>query len=260
MSGCGEEERNTGRIHDAPEDLTIGRMRVAIWPEYDDRSILVIYDGKFEDASEFPLKTSFLIPKGAIINDACSLSVGGQHFCQLYKTVNKGEYDEVRLLLPYPNFYLSFHTIPIDVNNPDRAFKYRIKASHAIQNMEVDIQQPLRSTEFNIAPTGNTSLAALNSRHSEKKGFNHFAYLLEDISKNQENTFQINYLKTDPKPSVDIKFSTMDKAKVFGSPYETQKNAKNIVYIIFGTSALGLTALILGLILYKRKKKRETLG
>ena len=256
LSGCGEDEQSSRRIKEAPEDLSIGRMRVAIWPEYDDRSILAIYDGRFEDASDFPLKTSFMVPKGAIINDACSLSVGGQHFCQLYKTVNRGEYDEVRLLLPYPNFYLSFHTMPVDTENPERAINFQIKSSHIVQTMEVDIQQPLRATEFAIAPAGKS----LKAKQSERKGFNHFSYLLEDVSKNQENTFQINYTKTDPKPSVDIKFSNMDGPKVFGSPYETQKNAKTIVYIIFGTSALGLTILIAGLIFYRRKKQKEAQG
>lgn len=260
IPGCSEEDSNSRQIKEAPENLSIGRMRVAIWPEYDDRSVLAIYDGKFEDASDFPLKTSFLIPKGAIINDACSLSVGGQHFCQLYKTVNKGEYDEVRLLLPYPNFYLSFHTLPIDVEKPERTLSYQIKASHAIQNMEVDIQQPLRAEGFNITPTSSKSFTDINAKQSERKGFNHFSYLLEDVSKNQESTFQISYVKTDPKPSVDIKFSKMDGAKVFGSPYATQKNAKTIVYIMFGTSALGLAALITGIVIYRRKKQREPLG
>ena len=32
----------------------IGRMRVAIWPEFDDPGALVIYDGRFIDDSSFP--------------------------------------------------------------------------------------------------------------------------------------------------------------------------------------------------------------
>ena len=132
ISGCGDERGKKLKITDSPQDLVIGRMRVSIWPEYDDRSVLAIYDGKLDGASSFPLKTSFLVPKGAVINDACSLSVEGQHFCQLYKTIDRGAFAEVRLLLPYPNFYLSFHTPQIDTGAERREFDYRIKANHPL--------------------------------------------------------------------------------------------------------------------------------
>ena len=79
-SGCGDDRGKGPNIAEPAQDLTIGRMRVAIWPEYDDRSVLAIYDGKLDNASRFPLKTSFLVPKGSVINDACSLSFEGQHF------------------------------------------------------------------------------------------------------------------------------------------------------------------------------------
>lgn len=65
-------------------DLSIGRMRVSIWPEYDDPGILAIYDGRFKDDTSFPAEAVFYIPEGASISDACSLSPKGQHFCQLF--------------------------------------------------------------------------------------------------------------------------------------------------------------------------------
>ncbi len=77
VSGCGDDQGRGASIADPAQDLTIGRMRVAIWPEYDDRSVLAIYDGKLDNASRYPLKTSFLVPKGSVINDACSLSFEG---------------------------------------------------------------------------------------------------------------------------------------------------------------------------------------
>ncbi len=256
ISGCGEEGGRSSRIGEAPEDLSIGRMRVSIWPEYDDRSVLAIYDGRFDDAASFPLKTSFLIPKGAVISDACSLSFEGQHFCQLYKTIDRGTYDEVRLLLPYPNFYLSFHTPEFDPEVERREFDYRVKANHPIRTMEVDIQQPLRATEFNITPAKSVVVSRGEDNSSMIKGFKHYSYSLEDISGGQETVFKINYLKSDPNPSVDIKYATMDGPRVWGSPYETQKSAKTFVYLLFGSSVFGVLVVIAVFILLKRRKRR----
>src|SRR3989338_2792567 len=202
-SGCDGGAGKTLGVGASAKDLSIGRMKVSIMPEYDDPSVLAIYDGKFEDVSSYPIKTSFLIPKGSVISDACSLSHEGQHFCQLYRTVNRGQHDEVSLLLPYPNFYLSFHTPRFNKKVEKKEFDYLIKANHPVKTMEVDIQQPLRSTAFNISPPGSAALSEKSGAISVIKGFNHFVYKLEDIAKGQENAFKINYIKSDPNPSVD---------------------------------------------------------
>lgn len=241
-SGCGGGAGNTLGGGAPTQDLSIGRMKVAIMPEYDDPSVLAIYDGKFEEASSYPIKTSFLIPKGSVISDACSLSHEGQHFCQLYKTVNKGELDEVSLLLPYPNFYLSFHTPRFDVKNEKKEFDYLIKTNHPVKIMEVDIQQPLRSASFNISPPSSAVLAEKSDTISVIKGFNHFAYKLEDVSKGQESVFKINYIKSDPNPSVDIKYTSMKSPRTQSAPYETQRNIKTVIYLAFGIGALGILA------------------
>src|SRR3990170_6372635 len=183
-SGCDGGAGKTLGVGAPAKDLSIGRMKVAIMPEYDDPSVLAIYDGKFEDVSSYPIKTSFLIPKGSVISDACSLSHEGQHFCQLYKTVNKGNYDEVSILLPYPNFYLSFHTPQLDVKVEEKAIDYQIKANHPIKTMEIDIQQPLRSTEFGIFPAENAAVSQKDGSISLIKGFNHVIYRLENVARN----------------------------------------------------------------------------
>lgn len=255
-SGCDKGAGNALTGASSKDDLPIGRMKVAVMPEYDDPSVLAIYDGKFEEASSYPIKTSFLVPKGSVISDACSLSHEGQHFCQLYKTVNKGELDEVSLLLPYPNFYLSFHTPRFDVKGEKKEFDYLIKANHSVKTMEVDIQQPLRSSAFSISPPGSASLIEKNGTISVIKGFNHFIYRLEGVSKGQENIFKINYIKSDPNPSVDIKYTSMKSPQTQSAPYEIQRNIKTITYALFGTGAFGILAVV-AWFLRSRNKKRD---
>ncbi len=230
----------------AEDGLSIGRMRVMIWPEYDDPSVLVVYDGRFDDDSKFPTITDFFIPKGAIINDICSLSPGGQHFCQLFD-VSEGEaYDTVHLSLPFSNFYVSFHLDPVDLETAKRRIDYVIRANHPIGSMEVDIQQPLRSTEFAISPSG--------GKASMEKDFNHFNYTLEDIAKGDARVFKIGYVKESREPSVDVKYASMTGRRVWGSPYETQRNVRTIIYIVFGTGVLMVSAAMLWIVTRRRRK------
>ena len=257
ITGCDQEAGKTG-ITKTAQDLSIGRMRVSIWPEHDDPSLLAIYDGRFEDVSSYPIKTSFLVPRGSVISDACSLSHEGQHFCQLYKTTNKGDYDEVNLVLPYPNFYLSFHTPQFNTQNEQREFSYQIKANHPIKSMEIDIQQPLRSTEFKILPAKNAVLSQKEESISLVKGFKHFAYTMDDIAASQESVFKLNYIKSDPKPSVDIKYVSMKGKQTWGSPYETQKKIKTYIYALFATGIIAALALILWVYRSRKKKSNVT--
>ena len=256
-TGCNRGVENTLGGGTSTKDLSIGRMKVAIMPEYDDPSVLAIYDGKFEDVSSYPIKTSFLIPKGSVISDACSLSHEGQHFCQLYKTVNRGELDEVSLLLPYPNFYLSFHTPRFDVKGERKEFNYLIKANHPVTTMEVDIQQPLRSTAFNISPPGNAALSEKRGTISVIKGFNHFIYKLEGISKDQESIFKVSYVKSDPQPSVDIKYTSMKSPPTQSSSYETLRNIKTIIYILFGTGTFAIIAVVIWFFRSRKSKQSK---
>ena len=229
--------------------LDIGRMRISIWPEYDDPGVLVIYDGRFSDDSQFPTKTSFFIPKGAVISDVCSLSPEGQHYCQLYETIKgEGDMDKVLMALPFPNFYLSYHTAALDLTSQQRDVTFTLLANHHIENVEVDVQQPLRSSDFTINP-GDGDL-------SEAKGFNHFQYEMKNVGVGEERVFKIAYQKTDVKPSVDIKYGTMASSdRIWGSPYDRQRNAKLLIYVVFGTGVAAALGGLSWIILLRRRRR-----
>jgi len=226
--------------------LNIGRMKVSVMPEYDDPSVLVIYDGRFADAPRYPIKTSFLIPKGSVISDACSLSHEGQHFCQLYRTVNRGSFDEVSLVLPYPNFYLSFHTPRLDTGIETKAIDYRIKVNNPVKTLEVDVQQPLRSSAFKVVPPSGATRSQSDGSMSLIRGFHHEIYKIENVAAHQERGFRISYVKKDPNPSVDIKYTSaaMRDSPARSAPYETQRNVKTVIYVLFGSGFLGVLALL----------------
>lgn len=180
--------------------LEIGRMKVSIWPEYDEPQLLVIYEGRFKDPSRFPSKARFIVPKGAEISDACSPSPQGGHFCQLFDVENRGNSDEVSLRLPYNNFFLSFYYNPLK-GGEVRDFVYPILSNYPVDVLEVNIQEPLRSTGFRVDPKP--------MRVSSEKGFKFFHYGLSIPQKDKDRAveFNISYAKKGNKPSVNIKYS-----------------------------------------------------
>ena len=246
VAGCSQGPDSGFEGNGSDNNLNIGRMKVSVLPEYDDPSVLVIYDGRFADATRYPIKTSFLVPKGSVISDACSLSHEGQHFCQLYKTVNRGSFDEVSLILPYPNFYLSFHTPRLDTAVETKSIDYRIKVNNVVRTLEVEVQQPLRSSAFKVVPPDGAVKMQSDASMSLIRGFNREVYKLEDIAARQERGFNISYAKKDPNPSVDIKYTSAAMRDSTGrsAPYETQRNVKTVIYVLFGSGMLGVLALM----------------
>ena len=244
---------------EADDTTSIGRMRLAIWPEYDDPGVLFIYDGRFSEHTLLPAKPVFNIPKDAVISDVCSLSPKGQHFCQLYKTSVSGEAQEVAVTLPYANFYLSFHTPPFDISTERRHFEFKFQSNYTIGELEVDIQAPLRSEGFALSSEEGENVAATIT---EKDGFTHYGFTFANIAPNDEKAFIIDYTKKDPKPSVDIKYSptsmTMGAKGTGMAPksttYDRQRVVKWVIYSIFAT-ALIAAALMLTWLIAGRKKQ-----
>lgn len=227
-----------GTAHSSGEDLEIGRMRVAVWPEHDSSGVLFIYDGRFKNNDAFPNETSFYLPRGAVISDACSLSPKGTHFCQLYKIKNiDASTDEVSLKLPYPNFYLSFHTDPFQSGSDKRTLRQVIRANHRVDRLEVDVESPLRAVDFKItSPEGFEA--------SEKKGFTHYEKVFENVDKGALVTVDLEYVKKDNRPSMDIKYSPMSGGGASGASYREQGGFLTYVYIAVAAGAALLVALL----------------
>lgn len=251
-AGCSGSDRSRDEL--SARVPAIGRMKVSVLPEYDDPGVLTIYDGRFEDAASYPIHTSFLVPEGSVISDACSVSHEGRHFCQLYKTARRDGVDEVSLLLPFPNFYLSFHAPRPQARAGRKELAYLIRSNHRVRVLEVEVQQPLRSTAFEVTlarggATGNARTIGVVD------GFDYLAYRFDDVDRNQEIALAIRYAKSDPNPSVDIKYASMRENPREAVSQESRSDARTTVYLLFGTAVVAMAAL-LGWILHSRRTRR----
>lgn len=234
VTGCDEKSKSGDS---STPGLKIGRMKVSIWPEYDTQGVLVIYEGKFADKDRFPARASFIFPKGVKeLTDACSLSPQGQHFCQLYEVLQKENHSEATLKLPYADFFIDFQYNPFN-RGEKRDFEYTILSKYPIGFLEVNVQQPLRSSEFNVTP--------ISLNETQDKGFRYLHYTYEDVSEGKEISFLVSYTKQDSRPSVDIKFSSMTQ------PGTLSSNRGFIILLIGGV----LLLVLLGYYRYNSAKR-----
>ncbi|MEE8482969.1 MAG: hypothetical protein V3S46_00090, partial [Nitrospinota bacterium] len=163
------------------KNLEIGRMKITVMPEYDTKEVLVIQEGKFADLTAFPSEVTFGLPdKVTRLTDACSLSPGGQHFCQIYdiKTGDNGKY--VNLMLPYSDFFIDYKYAPFTAKeNSKREFTYDVNPFYDVRTLELHVQKPWRAENFEVTIPG--SNLKYESEKYEKKGFEYAKYVFKNV-------------------------------------------------------------------------------
>ncbi len=190
-----------GSFAEAKEPV-VGRMKVTIMPEYESPTVLVVQEGKFASKDMFPMRVKFNLPDGVKkLYDVCSLSPGGQHFCQVYDIITKGGTSYVDVGLPYSDFFVDFSYEPFKAKeNSGRKFSYRFESPYKIKTLEMHVQKPYRSKDFLVSPENNAGTY-------EKNGFEYLKYVYKDVEAGAIKDFAVSYYKADAEPSVDIKYT-----------------------------------------------------
>ncbi len=216
----------------------IGRMKVTLMPEYDTPAVLVIEEGKFANSGDFPSSATFNLPKDVIrLTDVCSLSPGGQHFCQIFKLKTGKDKSWIDIKLPYSDFFIDYQYAPFRaLPNSERSFVYTLNPFYDVRNLEVVIQEPARSERFSVEPATDSSF--------EKDGFNYLKKSFKNVKAGTKIPIKVSYFKKGIEPSVDQLYSSMNTPEIF-TDYSG--------YIML---AVGV-ALLVGLFVWRRRRAQS---
>jgi mono/diheme cytochrome c family protein len=175
-------------------ELRIAKLRLSIWPEYDDPRVLVMLRGKMTPENALPTQITLLIPKGADIIGAGMISAQNELLLQPYEVAPGDPNDRLEFTLPTPGFFVEFYYDPL-VAGTDKRFSYAFPTTYAIDRLEVDIQQPLRATNFVTDPQP-------MRRGTDTQGFSHHWFVYRNVRRNETKKFTISYTKTVAGPSI----------------------------------------------------------
>ncbi|MBI4743435.1 MAG: hypothetical protein HY776_01180 [Actinobacteria bacterium] len=178
--------------------LKIGKLDLSVWPEYDDPRVLVIYNITLKQPYEFPFRIKFLIPKDAFIGMACEVTETGGHTCKPTQRVNKGDYDELSYVVQSrPTLFFEYYYNPLK-GDTNKSFDFIYKPVYEIDDLKVEVQEPLKSTNFKLEPPSTES-------STDSAGFKLNLYGFKSVKKDQPIGIKVSYTKSDPNPSVEKK-------------------------------------------------------
>ena len=187
-------------------DLAMARLRLSIWPEYDDPRVLIMFRGEMTPRQAFPASVTLPLPKGAEIIGAGMISEQNELLLHPHQVLPGDSQDTLQLNLPVPRFFVEFYYNPFTTSGPEKRFVYPAPTTYPIDLFEVDIQQPLQAGAFTVDPPS-------MERTTDKEGFTYHQFTSRNIEKGQSQTFTIAYIKTATTPSVAKQQSTSQPAE-----------------------------------------------
>ncbi|MBI4594852.1 MAG: zinc ribbon domain-containing protein [Candidatus Tectomicrobia bacterium] len=211
-----------GQIQNAIDKITL-----QVWPEYDDPRVLVMVAGEFRDKVNYPRKFLFQAPKEADINSTCSLTADGTHLSQLYSVNKLEDSREISFNMPEPRFHYEYYYNPFNPlsESGQKTFDLSFKLPYPVDKLEVEIQQPLKATNFSLTPVSQTS-------GPDQGGFNAYRYVYNKLEAGQIVPFKVSYTKTDSAPSVK---KTSNQSQMGSSSQPGNKSM--IVILTIGAAA-----------------------
>jgi len=176
-------------------ELIMARLRLSIWPEYDDPRVLVMLRGEMTPRQAFPTHITLPLPKGAEIIGAGMISEQDELLVHPHQVLPGDTQDSLQLHLPAPRFFLEFYYNPFPASGIEKRFTYTASIAYPIAVFEVDIQQPLQASNFTLDPPP-------MERLTDNRGFTYYQFVTRDMRQGQTQTFTISYTKTTTSPSV----------------------------------------------------------
>jgi hypothetical protein len=225
-----------------PDRLTA--LTISIWPEFDKPTVLVLLDGVLADASpKVPRQVSVLIPTGAELNVATWMNPDGSFAPEqpAQQTRQDDGWTRVTFTITQPKFRVEYYHDLLR-GTPDKTLDFTYKSVGTIDAVTVEMQQPLKATNFAVTPAAQTT-------RTDSDGFKYFVQTYSNLAASQTLTAQVRYTKSDPNPSVQsvpppTPALVPAAAPTTGTSYD--------LFLLIALVALGITA-ILGFFVWQQR-------
>ncbi len=135
----------------AQTGLALDTLRIDIWPEYDQPSVLVIYRFTLSADTTLPAQVSMRIPAdaGQPYNVAMK-DVDGMLYTLAYTTRLEGDWLWVDFSTTSAELQLEYYDARLHADDGTRHFTYTWPGDFTVHELTVSVQQPLHASEMQI--------------------------------------------------------------------------------------------------------------
>jgi hypothetical protein len=151
----------TGFSLQQSEPVSIKRLQVNIWPEYDRPEVLIIYRIQLSDTTQLPVQFSIRIPREAGSPYKVAMKdQDGLLYNLEYNMVPEGVSNLIVFTTSSPELQVEFYDPRLNFDEDARNYQYTWVGNYPIENFDISVQQPRYS--FNMTFTPNLGMGALD--------------------------------------------------------------------------------------------------
>ncbi len=228
----------------AQTEIKLAGIQVQLWPEYDQPSMLVIYDFQVATSTALPSTVNIRIPKDAKLSAVAQTAANGLVNSEYNGPTTVGDWQVVGVKISeLATYHVEFYE-PLVKNGTTRQFSYLWPADYAADDFSVNVREPTDITQIATIPA-----------MPESQGKDGATYLQTDFGAQpagQQFKLDLTYIKTSDtlgvpqqnvQPSVPLSADTA--GRVMFSNY--------LPYILGG---LGVILIVGGLLYFWRSSRR----
>ena len=230
----------------AQNEIKLAGIQVQLWPEYDQPSMLVIYDFQVATSTALPSNVNIRIPKDAKLSAVAQTAANGLVNAEYDGPTAVGDWQVVGVKISeLATYHVEFYE-PLSKNGTTRQFSFLWPGDYAADDFSVSVREPTDITQI-------TSIPAM----PESQGKDGATYLQNDfgaLPAGQQFKLDLTYTKTSDtlgvpqqnvQPSVPLSADT--PGRVMFSNY--------LPYIL---GALGVILIVGGLFYFWRSSRRSS--
>jgi hypothetical protein len=218
----------------AQAGIKFGNLQVQLWPEYDQPSMLVIYDFSLPAEAQLPLSVTLRFPEDANLVAVASQASDGSLLNTDYQgPTTDGDWQVISVQIQTPAVYHVEYYEPLARDGNIRHFSYVWPGDYAVDDFVVSVRLPTEATDVSSDPAMQASQSSDGTPYLRKD--------FGSLAAQQQQPVELNYTKT--SESLTASSESLQPSQPLGASTPGRVVLSNYLPYILGF--LGI-ALILG--------------
>ncbi len=187
----------SGQAHGQNEPVkSLQKVDIALWPEYDKPSVLVMYRVEIPAETAFPATLQLSLP--AAVGEPHAVAwrgPDGKLFLAQYTRQVRGEWATLEIKAPGPKLQIEYYDL-LPISGQARDYRFSWSGGVAVKEFAFEVQEPTGASDFTIKPTP-THQSALGERSLRT-----YRNVLGSLESTAKATIELHYKRNTLLPSV----------------------------------------------------------
>jgi hypothetical protein len=218
----------------AQTETKLSSVQVQLWPEYDQPSVLVIYDFTVPDSAQLPLSISLRFPNDANLVAVASQAADGSLLNTDYQgPTTEGDWQDISVQIQTAGVYHVEYYAPLARDGNVRHYSYLWPGDYAVDDFVISVRLPTDATNVSSDPAMQSSQSSDGTPYLRKD--------FGSLGIQQQLPLELTYTKT--TEALTTSQQSLKPSQPLGASTAGRVVLDNYLPYVFGV--LGL-ALIIG--------------